>query len=961
MMESPTEADGKAGFKPMAKNIFILRNKLPLVVTTGLLAGIPVLPAASAELTEDTQWLCQQNVTGDGWQCNIAPRDTGPIPFAKRAPVAPALKTAPAIPVVVQGVTTQANSAKAVTAQTAPEGAAVSVLPVAATSAGQEKSQTVFKAYGTLDWTQLDQLPLFRQSQRSAKVCEGGYVEPYRPGIDYVGDPSDAPIIAEADESTYLETGQGTLTGNVVVRQGYRQIESDVANMNRSTSEADFIGNVVIREPNMLMLGDRADVNMDSGRAEITNAQYVFHAEGSRGEADKIVRRESGIIDMDKATYTTCKPGNCTWQLNGNEVELNPNSGFGTATNATVELWDVPVFYTPWITFPLDDRRKSGLLYPTIAFDSSEDGNGFDYTQAIYWNIAPNMDATFTPRIMTNRGALIESEFRYLTKSAKGELGGAYSTPDKVKEENLNYDENRWMVNLRHEQNLTSNWSYRANYTDASDREYFDDFGTDLNIDSRNPLHKELYTTYQGGGLSSHQWAMTLGTQHLENMDQDEDDPYNKDIDFNLAGNVNLQSGFGVGYVLDYADFQRDKDWDYKRQVLVDPENDVYEGVFGEGSGINNAVGQRLYAETSAKYRFSNSYAFVEPGVKLRSVNYRLDRLDPVSEDRPDTTAPTYYLDSGLFFDRPTTLGGMKFTQTLEPRAKYIYTPYKSGQELNPDFDSSESSFTYSSLWRDDRFSGYDRIGDTNQLSLGITSRFLEENGYERFRFGIGQVFYFKDREVLIDPTLNPDDNEDTNLSEDKRRILEANKASTSPIATQLVWNIRRDLRLTQDWMYNTNGGYNQEYALGMQYLPKAGSVFNARYRYRDQVDRAEKYSDGPNRGNNTGKYVNGNLEEVDFSAVWPLSPQWSVLGRYTYDITNSRKMEQSFGFERESCCYMMRVMYRNWIDPDDDIDVADEDKGIFFEFVLKGLGNITSSKVGVFLNEISGYSSRKD
>ncbi|MTI15469.1 LPS-assembly protein LptD [Sansalvadorimonas verongulae] len=989
MMESPTEADGKAGFKPMAKNIFILRNKLPLVITTGLLASLPVLPAAAnTELTQDTQWLCQQNTAGNGWQCNIAPRKAGPIPFAKRAPVTPALKKAPDIPVVVEGQTSRADSALAVTALTAPANAEVSALPVSPTAAGSEQSTSVASAFATLDWRPLNQLPAARQTTRSALMCEGGYVEPYRPGIDFKGDPSDAPIFAEADESTYLETGQGTLTGNVVVRQGYRQIESDVANMDRNTSESNFIGNVVIREPNILMVGDRADVNMDSGRAEVTNAKYVFHDAGSRGKAQSITRRESGIIDLDKATYTTCKPGSCVWKLDAGKVELNPTSGFGTATNATLDLWNLPVFYTPWISFPLDDRRKSGLLFPSFAWDSGTDGNGFDYTQPIYWNIAPNMDATITPRVMTNRGALVESEFRYLTPSAKGELGGAYTTADQVEDKNLNYDQNRWMVNLLHEQNLTSNWSYRVNYTDTSDREYFDDFGTALNVDSISPLKKEIYTTYEGGGQSSNQWKVSLGTQQLENMTQDADDPYNKDIDFDLTGAWDIGSGFGFDYAVGYTDFQRDKDWKYQKQQLVTtvPGEDVYRGLWGEPTSKNttHAIGQRLNTDSTVKYRFQNIYSFVEPGVQLRTVNYDLDRVDansiyvdqkPFKDfgysdsdlQKPSTAGATYYLDSGLFFDRPASFGNMKFTQTLEPRAKYVYTPHIKDQDLNPNFDSSESSFSYSSLWRNDRFSGPDRIGDTNQLALGITSRFLEDNGYERFKFGIGQIFYFQDRKLFIDATLNDNNkNNDTNLTETNQRKVDANKASTSPLATQLVWNIRRDLRLTQDWMYNTNAGHNSEYAIGMQYLPKAGSVFNARYRYRDQVDRTVKESSGANKGNNkivNGKpvYTSGNLEEVDFSAVWPLTPQWSVLGRYTHDLTNKRNMERSFGFEQESCCYMIRVMYRNWIDPTKDIDTAETDKGIFFEFVLKGLGNITSSRVGAFLNEITGYSSRKD
>ncbi len=958
----------------MAKNIFVLKNKLPLVITTSVLAGMPILPVMAAssplaadqlapnQLTPNQQWRCDPGANGEGWLCRIESRQAGSIPFAAREPITPARKEVPDTQVTISGDSTPITSAETVLTQPVPVVSQVAEIPQEATTAGETmRSASVEKAFATLDWQPLNQLPETLQNKRSSQVCEGAYQEPLRPGIDFTGDPNDEPLLAEADQSSYQETGQATLKGHVVVRQGYRQIESDEARVDRDTGQTRFIGNVVIREPNTLLLGEQADVNIDSGRAEISKAQYVFHDSRIRGEADTILRRESGVIDMNKASYTTCKPEGCVWQLNGERVELNPLTGQGTATHATVDMWGVPVFYAPWVSFPIDERRKSGFLYPTIAYSSGE--MGFDYTQPYYWNIAPNIDATITPRIMTERGALVEGEFRYLTESARGELGGAYSTPDRLKDENLNRDDNRWFINLKHQQAITGNWNYRINYTDTSDREYFDDFGTRTKVDHTSPLHKEIYTTYTGGSSSAHQYSFTAGHQTLENMTQDSDDPYSKDIDLSLQGAWDIGQGFGFSYLVDYTDFQRDKEWKYKEQVPVNPENDVHKGVWGEGSGINNAVGHRLYGETGIKYRFENSYSFLEPGIKVRSVRYDLDRLDQSYTTKPDTTAPTYTLDGGLLFDRPTTLGGLKLTQTLEPRARYVHTPYRSDQSLNPDFDTSEYSFNYSTLWRDDRFSGHDRIGDTNQLSLGITSRFIEENGFERFRFGIGQIFYFKDRKTYIDPNLsatkdnNGQDNSDTNLGEAERRILEANEASTSPLASQLVWNIRQDLRLTQDWIYNTNKGYNQEYATGLQYLPEPGRVMDLRYRYRNQVDRAEK----DDLGNNTGHYVNGNLEEADFSTVWPISHDWSMLARYTYDLTNKRHMERSLGFERDSCCYMVRVMYRNRIDPAEDIDTAKADKGIFLEFVLKGLGSITGSSVETFLQDISGYSNRKD
>ena len=199
---------------------------------------------------------------------------------------------------------------------------------------------------------------------------------------------------------------------------------------------------------------------------------------------------------------------------------------------------------------------------------------------------------------------------------------------------------------------------------------------------------------------------------------------------------------------------------------------------------------------------------------------------------------------------------------------------------------------------------------------------------------------------------LEKDGEEDFDLSQELKRIQEANKASTSPLATQLVWNIRRDLSLRQDWMFNTNRGHVDEYALGVHYLPMQNHAFNFRYRYRDQVDRYKKNDDG----NNTTELVNGNLEEADASFMMPLTTNWNTVGRWTYDITNSRSMERSFGVERDSCCYKVQVLYRNWIDPYEDIDTASSKHGVFVQFVLKGLGSLTGTKVESFLQDIDGY-----
>ncbi|MCK5893153.1 MAG: LPS-assembly protein LptD [Endozoicomonadaceae bacterium] len=842
----------------------------------------------------------------------------------------------------------------------------------------------------TMDWVSLTELPLTRQSDRNLQRCQGTYLEPERPGMNYVGDPADAPILLAADVGTYSEESFSTLKGTVVINQGYRQIESDAVRLNRNENIFNAEGHVVIREPNLLMTAKEATVNLNSGKAEVIDAQYVFHPKGIHGKASKIVRQESGVIHMDDATYTTCQSEDYAWKLKGKAVDLNLLTGVGTAKDVTIRVQDFPVFYTPYIQFPIDDRRHTGFLFPSLSFGDKKIGS--NYSQPWYWNIAPNYDAIITPRYMSKRGLMLENSFRYLTEESKGEWGGAFLSTDPHKEENRNYDENRWLIKWRHDQQLSTQWDYRIDFTNVSDKDFFNDFGAGLwKQNSQTPLKQQITSSLYGRADLAHQWRFTANFTKLKNMSVSSSDPYNQEPQMILQGNWDMGAGFQFQYLADYTEFDRDKDWNYLRKeknTAFDKRYDIERAIYGEGTGINEAIGQRLYLQSSVKYRFDRPYGFFEPNAGFYRAGYDLYRLDlqeirhqmkdpSLSKsdiDRPSTTAPFYALDSGLFFERNAAFGDLTFTQTLEPRAKYLYVPYRSQQQLNPSFDTDSMSFNYDSLWRNSRFSGYDRIGDTNQLALGVVSRFIEENGDERFLLGIGQIVYFKQRKVFLDPTLEIKENPDYNQSEAHGRLIEANKASTSPLATHLTWNIRQDLSLRQDWTFNTNHGHIDEYTLGIHYLPEANHAINFRYSYRDRVDRTVKNDTGntvwihpgtgavvpPNTPGATFKTANGNLEETDISFLIPLTIHWSTVGRWTYDITNTRSMERAFGVEHHNCCYRVQVLYRHWIDSSEDIDTASTRHGIFVQFILKGMGSLGGSKVRRFLQDIRGYHPEK-
>ena len=909
---------------------------LALAIAASLLASYSASRAVAAERTlTSSEWSC--TTTEDGqWSCAVVPKKPSPI---QRAPLAPAL-----------GADQPANT-------------------VATTVPGKKHP---------LDWVPRGQLSATRAAQLPYYSC-GAYVEPDRPGKHFKGDPNAEPIEAEADESSYDETAMATLTGNVNVRQAGRQLTSDKASLDRDTNYGQFEGNVHFREPGVLLLGEKGDLQVDTGRASLENVTYVMHEDGIRGNADKVVRNEDGTMDLTNATYTTCPPGDSGWYLAGANVSIDQETGEGIARNATLRVQGLPVFYTPWMSFPIDDRRKSGFLYPMVTIDGD---NGLDLATPYYWNIAPNYDATITPRVMTERGLLLENEFRYLIGNTQGELGAAgLVNDDKVKKDNPYYDKKRWLLNVRQNTQFTQNWNAEIDYAKASDKEYLDDFGTDLNVSSEGPLNQRIGTQYHGGE-GNYLWNASLNAHQYQNMSRTSDDPYNKLPELNVSGLWDVGETLNIGYTANYTKFSRDDQWNYINETLVDRENNVYESHYDDGYGIKQANGERVYLESAVSYPMEESYGFLTPSLKVQHVQYQLSDLNKADvlrdlgnsygdswqasyyTESPSTTVPTFSLDGGLYFDRSTNLFGTAFTHTLEPRMMYLYSPYVEEQEMNPIFDTSLQSFSYSSLWRDSRFSGYDRLGDNNHLSLGVTTRLIGDDGFERARFGIGQIFYFRDRRLWISPTAGSsagdEANWEENLNDEERRLLSEMKESTSPVASELIYNINRVMSVRQDFAWDSNNNEIDNYGLYYVYKPDQRRVLNIGYRYREQADRYLRNSENGNipDPNNPGQYLTtgNNLSQTDVSFAWPVMQNWSALGRWQYDLTNKRNLERMAGVEYNSCCYKTRLVWRSWIEDDSNIDYPDVKNGIFLQFVLRGLGELSKGSAEEYLGGITGY-----
>jgi LPS-assembly protein len=920
------------------------RKKFPLLVTGSLLA---MQPLATPFVVAAEQYDCSVSASGN-WDC-------APKVDATQLPPRPVHST-DAVSSNGQSVSDSGSNGgeKAATLVTEAKGRVL-------------KSRSA--DYSHLDWVPREKLTAAQLAETSP-YCSGTYVEPIRPGMDDKTKMADAPMFVGAKASRYQQEEQvATLAGDVVLRQGSMQVEAEEASLHQAENRGELNGNVRLRQNGALIVGDHADLQIDTGEAKVDNVEYVMQKSHIRGSALYAKRGENAIIRLKDGTYTTCEPSSNAWELKGNNITLNPATGFGTATNATLRVKDIPIFYTPYIYFPIDDRRQSGFLPPSIASGSK---TGLMLVTPYYFNLAPNYDATLYPRYMSKRGLLMEGEFRYLTQTSEGQFGGAYLN-DTDNERALQTDakDTRWMINWQHKGGLDSRLVTQVDYTDISDPYYFQDLESDqIGIQRRDFINQQGSLTWRGDTYTAR-----FNVQAFKLATVADITPYNRlpQITFNGALPYH-PGGLNFSYETEAVRFDRNLETGnfVDQNGLATPQLDT------NVTGLARANGDRLNLAPAISLPLNWTYGFIKPTLKYVYTQYDLS-LDNQGKDELVSTAnltsptretfnssqeravPIFSVDSGLYFDRNTEWFGKNYRQTLEPRLFYLYVPDKDQNDI-PIFDSGESTFNYASLFRDNRFVGSDRIGDENKLSLGITNRWIEDNGFERQRFSIGQAMYFADRKVQL-PGIDYQTRADAT-------------SSVSPYALEYEYHFNRDWRASSDFNWDPDSRKTRSGSAMMHYQPEdsPGTIINAGYRYRNDLVRYDqttgKWSVGGGDYGTPGTpgFVKDyyKIQQHDFSVIWPIVPQWSAISRWQYDYNRNRTLEAFGGFEYDNCCWKVRLISRYWVDYDEISQLAPQneqgDHGIFLQVVLKGLGGVTGAKVDSFLNKgIQGYQERED
>ena len=709
-----------------------------------------------------------------------------------------------------------------------------------------------------------------------------------------------SPTLVQAQHVDSSNQSVYHLSGDVKLQRADQQLQAERIDYNDGSTDYDARGNVRYQEAGQLLAASRMRGNTEASRGIADDVRYQMLDARGNGTAGQGQMLDAQHTRYSQATYSTCDVGHHLWEFRAKSITINKETGVGVARNATMRLGNVPFLYLPYFSFPVDDRRKSGFLYPTIGNTSR---SGFEVSTPYYLNLAPNYDATLDPRIYSERGAMLAGEFRYLTPGSRGQLNVEYVPNDHGESDGLadTKDDSRYLVKFSDSTQLWQGWQFVGSYNHASDSSYLYDYGDPLS-------HAAIYTlgsnaAIMGGGKW---WSASFGGTIYQNVNPfvtDSGLPY-KQLPYATFGmTVPLSRWLEFGMSTSAVAFRK--------------------------TGFVDGQREDIYPYLAAD--FSTSAWFVRPKLAYRYTAYQLDGdygrygysgllgtggVSPFTRQSPSRALPIVSVDSGLVFDRSASLFGNSYTQTLEPRLYYLYVPYRNQDNL-PVFDTSLMSFDYWQLFSPNQFSGADRQMDANNLTAALTTRLLDDSGVERVSASIGQIHYFSPQKVLATDWVR------------------------SAYVAQLDVQLSDRWRLNSAYQWSPNTRLTDMAAVQLQRRLRTDGIFNFSYRYR-----------------------RGLLEQYSASVVYPVSERWRLVGSWTYSVKDRQSVDALAGVEYDSCCVSLRLVGRSYVNQSyygfgpvpRGGNLDRRDNAVLFEVVFKGLGSTGGQIDPLLRRDILGY-----
>ena len=747
-----------------------------------------------------------------------------------------------------------------------------------------------------LNWVPLALVKTEDRDERCLK-CRGRYEDPLA-DADRSTPPNQSDLEVSAGDSDITDD---TLyfSDDVTVSQGYRILKAQEVIIDRVEQTVSAQGPIEVREPGIVMYGDRITYDSLSERASLSDAEFVMYEEQLYGIAERVTRDANGSLEIEDGQLTFCAPTDPSWLVTAETLRVDPTTNTGEAWGARIDIKGVPVAYLPWVQFPLNDRRKTGLLFPDI---SSDTRGGLDITAPIYLNLAPNYDATYSPRLIQDRGLVHQLNTRFLGKrTGFWDVSGTYLRDDDL--DASDSDNNRWLVNVQQSSDPSARLRTSIDLTKVSDNEYLRDLENNtLSAQRQTALLQRARVDWLADS-----WLFGLEAQQFQSIAEDLTDNYRRLPQISAVWRGDAKIGpLEPLLKLQAANFDTE---------------------------LEKVKGQRVYQEVGVTLPLTRDYGFLNSSLMHRSIQYRLKAPDNKQTRSESVSSWLGRIEGGLEFERSTELFGLPFTQTLEPRFQYLYAGYDDHAGI-PDFDSAELTFSYRQLFRNTRFSGYDRLADANQLSVGLTSRLIDTaTGKERVSASFGQVINFRDQRV---------------------RLKESDAALTDE-GSALAFAL--NVRTSERWSIHSNflfDSYEEKLDaanIRVGFRPNKDAIINLGYTLREPP---ASFAARPV------------TEQINTSAYMPINDNWSAFGAVRYSLEIGSSVEDMIGVEYDGCCWRVRLIYMSYLDALRDVDMLipepelTRDRAFQFQFVLKGLGGFGNRVDNLMQDMIRGFNAKR-
>jgi LPS-assembly protein len=631
-------------------------------------------------------------------------------------------------------------------------------------------------------------------------------------------------IQVKSEDSEINQDTFARFKGKVEIDSFTARIKADEALLNRQTQTLNATGNVSFQDDKITVSSQSVQLNRISNELLIEKSTYQLNKVQGHGKAEIIGLGEETGINLIESSFTSCPVDDEVWRIQASNIKITPNQSRGVIKHARFYIKDVPVLYLPYFSFPINEEKQSGVLYPSISNNSS---TGISVEQPIYWNIAPNYDLTFSPRLMTERGLQLKTEFRYLTENQSGQANIEYLANDQ----DLGDNTDRYFYRLVHSGQIGENWRVNIDINGLSDDNYIVDLGSDYYNRADTHLYKTLGLSY-----FSHSLEVTAQFRDFEVLG-DHPDSYRAlpEIRLNYLTPIGLGAEFALNSELAYF----------------------------ESGELDNPTATRFHIAPTVRYPFKNQWGEFLAEATVLHTQYIQENIQNLAFQKNVTrTLGQAKVYGSLAFERPVNWFGAQAIQTFEPKVQYLYTSFQDQNNIGL-YDTTRLFNNFSGLFRGQEFTGLDRISDNNQITVGMTSRFIDENNQERFKLSLGQIFYLKNNQ-LVDASKDDD---------------------RSALAAELDWKIGSKWYVHTQAQVSTISDEVERSSLSVEYQIAKNKVLQINHRYVRDLSSEE-------------------INQVGITASWPIAKNWQWVGRWYHDLALHRTVESYTGVQYESCCW---------------------------------------------------------